>query len=1012
MDQPLKFLYVTAAILLSSVIAPKPLLGNTLITGVSQLPTEAEQRSENDSELLTSRQGSEAAQNLEQTLEFAQQLGIFSKNSSLTRTQESNTFQDILSIYPFIGDSNKTIELSKDILSLAQEVGDHNTELKLLISLGDAYNSSGKYEQAIDSANASLALAQKLKNPEAQAVAFLTLASAYQSIATTPSDYRKATMAAISSLTTAWTIQDHKSEAKALAILGSVYNARREKQNALLFSQQGLKAAKENDVPAAAASSLLTLSSVHLEQGKYPQAIVSTEEGKEVLKKLEKSEEESAASVMQGLAYLGQGNIRQARKSTELGLAISREIKSSRIEALALIVLSLGYSEERNSEKALELINQSREIAKNLKNYDLEALVLEVLAEIYRKAGQKELAIASYQEALSINTSFIALAGVSRLYQESNLLTTAIAYYKQAINKNEEQIPRKIANLPVWLQESFPQAIQALNGLGTTKIYRSFTSLLLTEKRPLEAQQVLELLKEQELREYTGNPRINLTERVLPVRLTITPTEQQILREYGSLIGFGYRLDQCQKIRCSQLEQLLQQREVLTKQYYQSLEHLEATIKQKEALDEAFVDPNQFAQKAQKLVDAQPNTLLIYPLVLDDRIWLMWASKGGILTSVEVPRVKQAQLEVTVMKFRQLLQNRLSKVDELQATGKQLYDWLLKPLEKELKANNINNLVFALDRSTRYIPISALFDGNQYLIENYTISTVLSASLTDTGSTEDKGRVASIPSASARDAEEMAHTPQVPQFIRQNRPKPKIENPKSSDNHSPTVLALGVSDAVGGFPPLPNVPPELNAIVRRDAVETEGIYPGEEFLNQEFDFFTLRDNLPAHQLLHIATHSKVVPGRANQSFLLLGTGEKLAIPDIETWLNFRNVNLVVLSACETALGGTGMDGREIAGVGYYFLKGGAKTVIASLWNVDDQSTRLLMEQFYKNLAAGTLSSPVTKAEALRHAQLALLKGNYTAAIAPQNDSAAPTPQRNAFRHPYYWAPFIVMGRGL
>jgi CHAT domain-containing protein len=200
--------------------------------------------------------------------------------------------------------------------------------------------------------------------------------------------------------------------------------------------------------------------------------------------------------------------------------------------------------------------------------------------------------------------------------------------------------------------------------------------------------------------------------------------------------------------------------------------------------------------------------------------------------------------------------------------------------------------------------------------------------------------------------------------------------------------------------------------VRRDAVETQGIYPGEEFLNREFDFFTLRDNLPHHQLLHIATHSKVVPGRANQSFLLLGTGEKLAIPEIQSWLNFRNVNLVVLSACETALGGTGMDGREIAGVGYYFLKGGAKTVIASLWNVDDQSTRLLMEQFYKNLAQGTLASPVTKAEALRRAQLALLNGHYTAAIAQQDDRTAPTSQRNILRHPYYWAPFIIMGRGL
>jgi CHAT domain-containing protein len=148
------------------------------------------------------------------------------------------------------------------------------------------------------------------------------------------------------------------------------------------------------------------------------------------------------------------------------------------------------------------------------------------------------------------------------------------------------------------------------------------------------------------------------------------------------------------------------------------------------------------------------------------------------------------------------------------------------------------------------------------------------------------------------------------------------------------------------FPPLPHVP-------RRVKCDRA---PGYEWKHREFirvknfsikilPFSRYEITYPNHDFLHIATHSKFVPGRANQSFLLLGTGERLAIPDIETWLNLRNINLVVLSACETALGGKGLDGREIAGVGYYFLKGGAKTVMASLWRVDDYSTRLLMENF-------------------------------------------------------------------
>jgi CHAT domain-containing protein/tetratricopeptide (TPR) repeat protein len=983
MHQSLKLLSFAASTLLCSVSFPQPLLATTLNAVTSNFQAEVEQPSHEDREPKPRNQVPEVAPSL-QALEIYKPLGVSSPQNTNTRADKIKILRELVNVYTSLRDFNKTIELSQEILPIAQELGERDSELKLLLALGTAYNSLGKYEQAVESANASLGLARKLKNPQAQAVAFLTLASASQSLASTPSDYRKATMAAISGLTTAWQIEDHDSEAKALAILGSVYNSRQENRKALIFAQQGLKVAQENNIPTAAASSLLTLAGVHLQEGKYQNVIESTEQGRDILQKLQKREEEGAATVMQGLAYLGQGNVQQSLKTAQQGLTISREIKSSRLEALALIVLSMDYSQNGDSPKALELINQSRAIAQDLKNPDLEALVLEVIGEIYRKAGQKQQAIASYQEALSITNSFSALAGLSRLYQESNLLATAIAYYKQAINKNEEQNPRIIAGLPVWLQASFPQAVQDVNGLAATNVYRSFTNLLLAQTRKSEAQQVIELLKGQELREYTGNPRVNNTERGQPASLTITPNEQQIFKEYGSLINFGNRLVECQRTLCPELEQLLQQREALTQQYYQTVEKLETEIRNKGATDEAFVDPNQFAQKAQKLVEAQPSTLLIYPFVLEDKIWLMWASKGGIFSSVEVQGVSQSQLEETVSKFRQLLQNRLSNIDDLQATGKQLYDWLLKPLERELKANDIHNLVFALDRSTRYIPMSALYDGKKYLVENYAVSTVLSANLTETPSPTNEPGVANSLSGSKA----------------------------TRGGNQNQVLALGVSDAVGGFPPLPNVPDELNAIVRQNTAETPGIYPGQEFLNRDFTFFTLRDNLPNHPLLHIATHSRFVPGRANQSFLLLGTGEKLAIPEIETWLNLRDVNLVVLSACETALGGKGLDGREIAGVGYYFLKSGAKTVMASLWKVDDYSTRLLMEQFYENLAKGTPSSPVKKAEALRQAQLALLTGKNTLPKQLPDNSLPRTASNSAFRHPYYWAPFILMGSAL
>ncbi len=126
-----------------------------------------------------------------------------------------------------------------------------------------------------------------------------------------------------------------------------------------------------------------------------------------------------------------------------------------------------------------------------------------------------------------------------------------------------------------------------------------------------------------------------------------------------------------------------------------------------------------------------------------------------------------------------------------------------------------------------------------------------------------------------------------------------------------------------------------------------------------------------------------------------------------------------LSACQTALANRQQDGIEIASLAYYFLNGGAKAVLASLWQVNDPSTKDLMEHFYQNLAQ---NPQITKAEALRLAQLSLLCGKQVTlddikrgAIDVEPVPGKPSKQtstRANFSHPYYWAPFILIGNGL
>ncbi|MDJ0690870.1 MAG: CHAT domain-containing protein [Xenococcaceae cyanobacterium MO_188.B32] len=301
----------------------------------------------------------------------------------------------------------------------------------------------------------------------------------------------------------------------------------------------------------------------------------------------------------------------------------------------------------------------------------------------------------------------------------------------------------------------------------------------------------------------------------------------------------------------------------------------------------------------------------------------------------------------------------------LQKTAQQLYDWLIRPLESELA--NIHHLAFSLDRGLRYIPMEVLHDGEKYLIEKYTVTTFISAQFTDT---EDRLPI----------------------------------NPNDT-----LILGMGASE-VPGYKPLPHVVTEIDNIVRDDrANDAKGIYPGAKFLEKDFIWDNLWTNLEDKKLLHIATHGEFVPSSQDASFLVLGDGQKLTIEEIRILDDYLdNVHLVVLSACETAVGESFLtdpkqeEGIEINALSFYFISGGAKTVMASLWQVDDASTSQLMQRFYCTLAK---NPSLTKAEALRKAKMSLLNNTSL-------DCESSASNNTDFTHPYYWSPFILIGNGL
>jgi hypothetical protein len=284
--------------------------------------------------------------------------------------------------------------------------------------------------------------------------------------------------------------------------------------------------------------------------------------------------------------------------------------------------------------------------------------------------------------------------------------------------------------------------------------------------------------------------------------------------------------------------------------------------------------------------------------------------------------VGEAVLNRLIHEFRVAIEHRAEGVAPL---GKVLYNHLISPVG-----------------SLRYLPFAALHDGTRYLAE--TMATVL------------------FTEAAADNRAVMA--------------APRETN----------LAGFGVTREWPGFRALHAVADELARIVRdRDAAS--GILPGQVWLDDAFTANSLAAGLASHRAIHVASHFVFEPEAASGSYLLLGDGQHLGLTELaDEKFRFSGVDLMTLSACETAMGEQAGDGSEVEGLGALVRRRGANSVVATLWPVEDASTPVLMERFYRSRAQSAMD-----AQALRTAQMQMLEGG------------------GAFAHPYHWAPFIVLG---
>jgi CHAT domain-containing protein len=530
------------------------------------------------------------------------------------------------------------------------------------------------------------------------------------------------------------------------------------------------------------------------------------------------------------------------------------------------------------------------------------------LAQIFNNLGvisyyQKDYqsAILGCENALAINISMQNELNVAR--NQINLMyfneaignqTSAIFYGKWAINTLQSIKYQQLQSLEKEIQDTFQDSFN--------DAFRKLANLLIKDGRISEAEQVLRFIKEKEYQDY--------------------------VRGEGKLSGVDYTKRE---------SELLKEAKVKSGK---------KSVTQTEDLgdDVVFLDKSPVKQLINDLklqgVDIN-GFLFINTLVTKDAVTVI--ATNDTKQKVYTQTISREDLNNLIFEFRDDVTsiNKNPKIN-----GKKLYDILIKPVENDFLSTKVKKIVWSLDGVLRYIPISALFDGKNYLVQ----------------------RFAGIQLNIADDE--------------------KVLMVKSTEQ---PAIGMASSKSFEGLSGLPIAKNELDCIFEDDkkliinSTCKKGIIKGKKVADEDFTKAVFEDALKQYKLIHLTSHFVLQTGDNSKSYLLLGGGsERKYTMQTFSAQKLNNVEVLIMSACNTA--NFSPDGSEFESFAMMAQKQGAKSVIGTLWSVADVSTSVFMTEFYGLYNNNKLD----KAEAIRQAQIVVSKNKK-------------------YSHPFYWSPFVLFG---
>ncbi|MGI0485839.1 CHAT domain-containing protein [Pantanalinema rosaneae CENA516] len=851
-------------------------------------------------------------------------------------------------------DAERVLEKS---VKLYQQIGDQVGEARSLIGLGKTRLALGNSAQALELIQQAVTIAKALKNSEIENSARQVLELA-QRIAQAEQRREEA---------------ERLGEQALEQLLKGEFNA------AYQSSQQALAIYRAlNDRPQelglleSFAVMLTMISANNLEHTDrvvdyYKEALIIAQE---------LQDREAEKRIVKNLSFI-QGNqadySHRAIKDDEQELVIARQLQDQNAEMLALKSLGHTYHELQDYAKAAmyyeQMITLARRFQTSSNKSDVvmglseEGFALAGFGKIYAAQGNYTKAIEYHQKQLKVLDQIYSEFREFRDTLKSEPLS-GIGYALQQQNQPELAIVfyKQVVNIleanRQLLRENMRQWEQS--EFQPSEFYRAFyrwSQESIVRNNAPTYRRLADLLFQQN----------RIIEGMQVLDLLKVQDLQDFLKDIqgNALTQKGVELLP-EEIVIRHILQTAPQQSLQTALQSSSIQAQVQSLKQTAVEQNLKLNSYQDLQSRTKKLGK--NIALFYPLVLDDRLELV------IFTSDRPPirkpvAISAKQLETEIQTFREQLEGRSPLIKQ---PAQKLYQSLIQPIEAELQAAEVKTIVYAPDSIMRYVPLAALHDGNQWLAQRYQINYLTALAL----------------------------TPLDPD----QNPNPRVLAAALTQDRQLTLLGKTYT-----FPALQFTQPEVKNLAQLLPNTTT-------LIDQTFNRANLSQHVPQSTILHLATHGMFVPGSPDQSIILLGDGSSISLREIEQQWQFPNLSLVVLSACETAIGGKLGNGIEILGFGYQMQRTGSRAAISSLWKVDDGGTQVLMTAFYTALKQG-----MTKAQALQETQKALITGNYSTVGGRRsdievrlegNDSQPEHLSTNKLSHPYYWSPFILIGNGL